>query len=106
MPPKVQCQRANVLPNPSAMPLQCVVQYVDGRARLGLAPLHWAAAQGHLAATRALLKWGASVTVRCNLFLEDGHQVGVGVCFTVRWGAGDEGAALQSSAAAKALAGN
>lgn len=42
---------------------------------MGLAPLHWAAAQGHLEAAQALLNWGASVTARCSLFLEDG-QVG------------------------------
>ena len=35
------------------------------------------AAHGHLGATRALIRWGASVSCRCNLFLEDG-QVGSG----------------------------
>ena len=37
-------------------------RYVDGRAGFGLAPLHLAAFQGHLAATKALLRWGASLT--------------------------------------------
>lgn len=36
-------------------------RYVDGRAGFGLAPLHLAAFSGHLAATKSLLRWGASL---------------------------------------------
>ncbi|GAB4823470.1 hypothetical protein N2152v2_010516 [Parachlorella kessleri] len=48
-------------------------KYVDGRAALGLAPLHWSAAHGHVEVTQALIKWGANVSARCNLFLEQGQ---------------------------------
>lgn len=50
------------------------MQFADGRANLGLAPLHWAASHGHLAAAQALIRWGATITARCNLFLEERGQ--------------------------------
>eukprot|EP00887_Chlorella_sp_A99_P007962 scaffold12.g7962.t1 len=41
-------------------------RHVDARAEYGVAPLHLAVASGHLEATRALLRRGASLVARCN----------------------------------------
>lgn len=48
-------------------------QYIDGRSALDLTPLHVAISHGHQAAAAALIKWGAALTSRCNLFLSEGQ---------------------------------
>ncbi|KAI3425777.1 hypothetical protein D9Q98_007752 [Chlorella vulgaris] len=42
-------------------------RYIDGRDGFGLASLHLAASQGHLAVVKVLIKQGANLTVRCNV---------------------------------------
>ena len=43
------------------LPCSAPCRYIDGRAGLGLAPLHLAASQGNLAAVQVLVKAGASL---------------------------------------------
>ena len=50
-------------------------RFADERAQGGVAPLHLAAAQGHLEAVRALLDKGASLAVQCKMVLVRAEQV-------------------------------
>ena len=51
-------------------------RFADERAQGGVAPMHLAAAQGHLEAVRALLEKGASLAVQCKMVLVRAEQVG------------------------------
>ena len=50
-------------------------RFADERAQGGVAPMHLAAAQGHLEAVRALLEKGASLAVQCKMVLVRAEQV-------------------------------
>ena len=58
-------------------------RFADERAQGGVAPMHLAAAQGHLEAVRALLEKGASLAVQCKMVLVRAEQVGHNVCLLI-----------------------
>ena len=65
LPPTVHARLTHPL-HPTPCCCCCCCRYIDGRCAQGLAPLHLSVCQGHVGATRALLKRGAALGVRCN----------------------------------------